>query len=203
MSKIISGPRNGYILDAATDAQKDAVVDFMKSINGRSKAHVITEFWEFEKLAKMAEGYLDHAKVSKKDRVGCTADYADAGPDTKSYDYAMTVSDVYLRRYAEGWRLMGARKIDVRHGFKGGINVHIPARYIEALKVEAVRNATAGLSPLPTRKPKPEKAFDAIDIAPVAGSHPAIVKFDHLTRTDREVHLMSHNVLFTLAGEGQ
>ncbi|MBY5453911.1 hypothetical protein HFO91_30500 [Rhizobium leguminosarum] len=156
MSKIISGPRNGFILAAATEAQKDIVMGFMKSINGRSKAHVITYFSEFEAIAKMAEGYLDHAKVSKKDRIGCTADYADAGPDSKSYDYAMTVNDVYLRRYAEGWRLMGARKIDVRYGFNGGINVRIPARYIEALKVEAIEKATAHLSPQPTRKPKPE-----------------------------------------------
>jgi len=156
MTKLISAPRHGFILNAATEDQKDTVMDYMKSINGRSKANVITYFVEIEKIAELAEKQLDHAHVSKKERIGCTAYWRDGGPNAKSYDYAMTVNEVSLQRYAEGWRLMQARKVEVRHRDNTAFNVCIPARYIEALKAEAVRKATAGLSPLSTRKAKPE-----------------------------------------------
>lgn len=185
MTKTIKAPLHGFILAATTSDQQDAVMDFMKGINGRSKSHVVRYFTEFEAIAKMAEGYLDHAKVSKKDRIGCTASYSDAGPDSKSYDYAMTVNHVQLRRYAEGWRLMDARKIDVRYGHKGGISVRVPGRYIEALKVAAIKGATKGLTALPTRKPKPRVETDPAMFREENGR---FTVGDFVTRDGTDVH---------------
>jgi hypothetical protein len=142
MQNIISAPRHGFILQGVIDEQKATVLDYLKTINGRSKTNVITYFSELEKIVEMAENRLDHALVGKGARIGCTAFWRDGGPSAKSYKYAMAVNEISLRRYAEGWRLMSARKVEVRHGVNTAFNVSIPVRYIEQMK----RKAVAGFS---------------------------------------------------------
>lgn len=140
-------PKNGFKITDDSADHREVVRDYLLSINGRATSHTRTDLSELVSVAKMAEAELDRAGVSKAARVGCLAVQCDGGAEKKSYQYAQTVTLLRLRRFAEGWRLMEARRAESRPLEPTLFQVSIPANYIEQLR----KAATSGFRALPKK----------------------------------------------------
>jgi len=135
--------KNGFKLTDDSVENRETVNSYLLSINGRATSHTRTELSELVSVATMAEAELDRAGVAKSARVGCLAVQCDGGAGKKSYQYAQTVTLLRLRRFAEGWRLMEARRAESRPLEPTIFEVSIPAKYIYQLRAKATMGFTA------------------------------------------------------------
>ncbi len=138
-----TAPKNGFKLSDTSEENLAAVRDYLFSINGRATSHTKTDLSAIVEVAEIAEAELDRAEVAKAARVGCLAVQCDGGAGRKSYQYAQTVTLLRLRRFAEGWRLMEARRAESRPLEPTIFEVSIPAKYIYQLRIKATMGFTA------------------------------------------------------------
>ncbi len=92
---------------------KRAVVNALRAVNGKAEAYALTTFIEIWSVAHRAEELLGSRGVAKKRRVGTTVTYEPSGPSANSYKYAAISTTIYLKRVADGWRLIGANRSSV------------------------------------------------------------------------------------------
>lgn len=142
-----TAPRNGFKLTDNSEDNRSAVREYLLSVNGRAKSHTRTDLSDLVGVAEMAEAELDRAGVTKSARIGCLAVQCDGGAGTKSYQYSQTVTLLRLRRFAEGWRLMEAKRAESRPLEPTIFQVSIPANYIEQMRAKA----TLGFAALPRK----------------------------------------------------
>ena len=139
--------KNGFKHTDHSEENREAVRAYLLSVNGRASANTQTELSAIVEVAEMAEADLDRAGVVKSARVGCLAVQCDGGAWRKSYRYSQAVTLLRLRRFAEGWRLMEAKRAESRPLEPTFFEVSIPASYIKQMRDKA----TLGFRALPQK----------------------------------------------------
>lgn len=140
-------PKNGFKITDDSAENRAVVCDYLLTINGRATSHTRTDLYELVSVANQAEADLDRAGVVKSARVGCLAVQCDGGAWKKSYRYSQAVTLLRLRRFAEGWRLMEAKRAESRPLEPTFFEVSIPANYIKQMRDKA----TLGFRALPQK----------------------------------------------------
>lgn len=104
MEKIVI-KKNGLKL-----TQEEDIVQALDSVNGKACNWVIDTIKEVVDIAERAEVQFDEVHLPKTYRVGATAKAYGYAPG-KSYKYGVDSTEIELRRFAEGWRIMNVDRI--------------------------------------------------------------------------------------------
>ena len=156
---LVKAPRHGFKITDKSPENIEVVEAYLRSVNGKAERHTTNSFSSIEAIARWAESELDRAEVSKTARPGCTAYQCDGGASHRAYQYKQTVTEIRLKRFREGWRIMSAHRTTSRPLEPEIFIVRIPEHYIEAIK----RKAAGSLRPLrnkvvPAQQPANEAA---------------------------------------------
>lgn len=104
MKKIVI-KKNGLKLTQEEDIEKA-----LESVNGRACNWVIDTIKEVLDIAVKAEVQFDEVQLPKTYRVGATAKAYGYAPG-KGYKYGVESTEINLRRFADGWRVMNVDRI--------------------------------------------------------------------------------------------
>lgn len=94
---------------------KAEIEAILEEINGRA-ATWTADYSSIKGVAQSAERMLEEAGLSQSARIGAVVFCEGFGPDSKSYRYAVVTTGFSLKRYRDGWRLMGAWRDDRKYG---------------------------------------------------------------------------------------
>lgn len=96
-----------------SEGNREKIAELLRSVNGRATKWTVTVDDVFQ-IARAAESRLESDGLPNRLRVGATASYRPAGPNSKSYGkYSVVTTFIRLRRSTTGWSLVFAETQDV------------------------------------------------------------------------------------------
>jgi len=114
----------------------------LKAVNGRAESFTITTAAVVRNVARDAEDILATRGVTQKNRIGATVVYEPDGPSAKRYKYTAASTRLHLRRAADGWRLMGVERTEVRPKDGETLRIEVSA----AAGRDIIDHATRGIT---------------------------------------------------------
>lgn len=130
-------PKHGFKLDSCDDE----LDTYVAQVNGRADRYTLS-LSDIVMVGDGLERALDDAGVPLIRRPGTTAVVRSAGPDksrnTRQWSARGEGTEAHFRRYADGWRLMSAKRITVFGGQKQYCRISIDRRDYLAIQSRAV-----------------------------------------------------------------
>ena len=93
----------------------EALQEALAAVNGRASSHTL-DINNITALSEEAEKELVDAGLAKTVRVSATAKFYGFAPSASSYKYAATTTEMTIKRFSEGWRVMSLARTSMSPG---------------------------------------------------------------------------------------